>query len=107
MASEIAKKVAGTYVTDSAVPSGSNVIAWLTRECRSGQLKEHIKRFCREQAELLDPALVVVETVSGERIHCKIPCRAYDHESTSTFLSEVKFVLDPASGDTSRSRESV
>lgn len=101
MASEIAKKVAGTYVADSVLPK-TGVLAWLTAECRTGKLHEHVERFCREQEEALDPALVVVETISGECIQCKIPCRLFDHESPATFLYEVKFTLDPATGSLSR-----
>jgi hypothetical protein len=103
MPSEIAKRVAGTYVADNAAPN-SGVLAWVTAECREGQFEGCIKRFCQAQEEILDPALVVVETVSAERIQCTIPCRLFDHESTATFLSEVKFTLDPATGAVSRLR---
>jgi hypothetical protein len=103
MPSEIAKRVAGTYVGDDAAPN-SGVLAWITAECREGQFEGCVRRFCQAQEEILDPALVIVESVSAERIQCSIPCRLFDHESPATFLSEVKFTLDPSSGGTCRLR---
>jgi len=101
MPSEIAKKVAGTYVADSVPPKG-DVLAWMTTECRTGRFAEAIRGFCQAQEEMLDSALVVVEAINADCIQCKVPCRLFDHESTATFLSEVKFKLDPVTGAISR-----
>lgn len=97
MASTIAKKAAGTYIEDSlwSLPKS---LAWLTGECRTGSLAQHVRRFCEAQTEIMDPALVVVEAVTSDCIQCRIPCRCYDHESEGTFPLDIRFKLDPQSG---------
>lgn len=101
MASNTAKRAAGTHVADDfwTLPT---TLAWMTSECRRGALSPAVKKFCEVQLESLDQSLVIVETVTGERIHCRIPCRCYDHESSGTFEAEVKFTLDPQSGSCQR-----
>jgi hypothetical protein len=99
-----AKKVAGTLVEDQAraVLEQNAVLAWVQKECRSGSLRQVVDKFAEGQAEILDPALVLVETVKVDQIECCIPCRVADHESRSTFLQEVRFTLNPVTGQTTR-----
>ena len=101
MSSEVAKKAAGTFIGDL---SGSlpMVCAWITHECRKGSLAPAVSRFCQSQPEILEAAQVIVETVSGECVHCRIPFAGYDHESSGVFNSEVRFTLDPLSGECRR-----
>lgn len=101
MPSAIAKKVAGTYIADD-VGSLPPVYSWTMKQCRYGSLSEHVQHFCSCQAEQLDPLLVQIESVTSEHIRCRIPCRLYDHESEHAYSSEVLFLLDPATGVTSR-----
>jgi hypothetical protein len=101
MPTELAKKVAGTFVPDESMKLG-RTLAWATEECRIGRLGEHVKKFCDSQSELLDPALVLVEQVGADCLHCRIPCRCCDHESAKTFPLDVRFSLDPSSGKTLR-----
>ncbi len=102
MPSAVAKKAAGTYVEDIqwTLPSS---LKWLTAECRSGSLSRHVERFCEAQLEIMDRTLVVVESVTNECIHCRIPCRCYDHEAEGTFALDVRFALNPQSGACQRS----
>jgi hypothetical protein len=104
MASETAKKVAGTFVADN-FSTAASVLNWATRECRRGVLAPHIKRFCDAQQEIVDPSLLYVEAVSSDCIQCCIPCRLADHESSRTFLAEIRFRLNPFTGDAVRLTE--
>lgn len=97
MPSDIAKKAAGTFIPD-ALPMLPKVRAWLTQECRSGTLAPAVKSFCEAQSELLDPSLVLVESMTSDCIQCRIPCRQYDSEASSPFDTEVCFSLDPQKG---------
>lgn len=97
MASEAAKKVAGTYIADEQAPA-SPVLNWLRQQARHGVLAESVRKFCAEQPEQLDPLLVQIEGVDGDCIQCRIPCRLYDHEASSPFPAEVRFRLNPATG---------
>jgi hypothetical protein len=101
MPSDEAKKVAGTYVPDE-VNKLSETMAWLTKECRSGSLSEHVAQFCNEQREFIDKSLVIVENVTSDCIHCRIPCRCYDHEDAGTFPVDVRFTLNPKTGACAR-----
>jgi hypothetical protein len=93
----LAKIVAGTFVEDSPGKAKDHpVIAWVQNECRGGSLRPAVESFAKDQPEFLDPALVLVEAVGPNQIECVIPCRAFDHESTGTFLAEVRFTVDPA-----------
>lgn len=102
MSSELAKRVAGTFIADEAQKVSASMLRWTTETCRTGTLAVHVKRFCEAQNEILDPALVVVESVSSDCIQCRIPCRCCDHESARTFPLDVKFRLDPQTGTTHR-----
>jgi hypothetical protein len=97
MASATAKKAAGTYIRDDAgnLPP---VIRWTVGQCRFGRLARHVRRFCAEQAEMLDPSMVLVESLAPDCIHCRIPFKQSDHESLHPFASEVRFTLDPTTG---------
>lgn len=94
---DLAKKAAGTFVPDAA-PSLPTVLAWTTEQCRHGVLAQAVKKFCEAQTEMVEPSRVVVESITSECIHCRIPCRCSDHESAGTFDFDVRFVLDPRSG---------
>jgi len=94
MPSEVAKKVAGTFIADPGEPK-TPVFAWLQSECRAGCFAHTVKAWCKEQAEPLDPALLIVDAISSNGIQGHVPCRIADHEATSTFLTEVAFVLNP------------
>jgi hypothetical protein len=97
----MAKKVAGTFVPDEAQKL-SNILAWATTECREGSLALPVRRFCEDQPEMLDTSLVLVEQVTSDALHCRISCRCYDHESAATFPVEVRFSLNPRTGQTQR-----
>lgn len=101
MASNTAKRAAGTYVADEqwSLPT---TLAWLTTECRRGVLAPAVRSFCEGQAEPLDQSRLIVESVESDCIHCRIPCRCYDHEAEGTFDSEVRFALDPQTGGCQR-----
>jgi len=101
MPSEAAKKAAGTYIRDEA-GSPLPVLRWTLRQCRFGGLAEHVRTFCAEQAEILDPALVQIESVTPDCIQCRIPCRLYDHENPHPYPFEVRFTLNPVTGATQR-----
>lgn len=98
MASEAAKRVAGTFILDDTKPQPP-VLQWLREQARHGLLASAVQRFCAAQPEMLDPSLVQIESVTAECVHCRIPCRLYDHESASPFPSEVRFRLDPLTGE--------
>lgn len=97
MASEFAKKAAGTFIADAA-PALPTVLSWLTGECRAGTLAASVRAFCEAQPEMLEQSLVLVESISSDCIQCRIPCRCYDHESDGTFGMDVRFQLDPQKG---------
>lgn len=101
MESDLAKKVAGTYVEDAA-KALPGTIAYLTKELREGSLREHAKKFVEEQPEFLDAGLVLVESVANDVITCCIPFKADDHESPHTFESNVQFTLNLLSGQCTR-----
>lgn len=100
---DLAKVVAGTFIADSQGRAKTNpVIAWVQRELREGSLKPIVESFAKDQQEFLDPSLVLVETVTDNEIQCVIPCKQFDHESTGTFMAEVRFKLNPTSGQALR-----
>lgn len=101
MASTDAKMAAGTYVPDTSIALPS-VLAWATYECRNGTLAKHVKRFCDAQQEILDQSVVIVENVNTDLLQCCITCRCFDHESDGTFVTDVRFVLEPKSGSCRR-----
>jgi len=99
--SELAKKVAGTFVEDGPAPN-SALLRYFQTECRHGLFVEAVKEFARAQAEILDPALVLVEAVTSDSVTCSLPSRQYDHESGGTFPVEIKFALNPETGAATR-----
>lgn len=101
MSSETAKRVAGTHVVDS-VKKLKTTLQWATKECRHGSLSGAVVRFCEFQQEILEPGLVLVESIDHDRLRCRIPCKLSDCESPSTFDFEVTFTLDPLTGDCRR-----
>src|SRR3546814_3363861 len=101
--SKVARLCAGTYIEDSQGKAKANpVYAWVQNECRSGSLRQAVDEFVQKQQEIVDPSLLLVESIEPDSIVCSIPCRVYDHESTGTFLSEIKFTLNPATGHSAR-----
>ena len=99
--SALAKKVAGTYVPDEAAKL-STTLAWVTEECRHGRFAAKLRRFCAEQPEMLDSNVALVEQVTGDYIQGRISARCFDHESDKTFPVEVRFTLNPRSGELRR-----
>jgi len=97
MASPVAKKAAGTYIADS-VGTLPPSLAWLTQECRSGSLARYVEQFCAEQSEIVEQSAVLVESITADCIQCRIPCPCSDHEAAGTFVLDVRFNLNPASG---------
>jgi hypothetical protein len=100
---DLAKIVAGTYIADSQGKAKTNpVIGWVQKELREGSLKPVVESFAKGQQEFLDPSLVLVESITANEIECVIPCKAFDHESTGTFMAEVRFKVNPTSGEATR-----
>jgi hypothetical protein len=100
---DLAKVVAGTYIADSEGKAKNNpVYAWVQKELREGSLKPVVESFAKDQQEFLDPALVLVEAVGPNDIECIIPCKQFDHESPGTFMAEVRFRVNPTSGQAMR-----
>lgn len=99
----LASYVAGTYIADSGGRAKSNpVYAWVQKELREGSLKPVVETFAKEQTEFLDPALVLVENIGANEIECVIPCKHFDHEGAGTFMTEVRFKMNPTSGTATR-----
>jgi hypothetical protein len=101
MSSTTARKAAGTFIHDSAEQLPAT-LAWITQECRHGSLSGHVKRFCEFQQEILDTGLVLAESLKGDEINCRIPCKVSDCESPSTFDFDVCFQLNPKTGECQR-----
>lgn len=95
----LAKIVAGTFIADSEGKAKQNpVFAWVQKELREGSLQSVVAAFAKEQQEFLEPTLVLVEAISAQEIECVIPCKQFDHESTGTFMAEVRFKVNPTTG---------
>lgn len=101
-AGALARMVTGTHVPDAAEEVKCPVLRWAMKECRSGSLKYVVNSFVESQAEWLDPDLVLVERIDENQMICCIPCRMSDSESPHTFQTEVRFKLDPNTGETER-----
>ena len=101
MASEVVKRVAGTYVGEGMLPAGPT-LAWLRRECRSGRFRPAIDSFCAGLAENVDADRVVVESVEVAGLRCSVPFACRDHESSKPFVHEIEFLLNPQTGHTRR-----
>jgi hypothetical protein len=92
--SEIARRIAGTYIEDDRSPKPP-LSAWIQSECRAGCFREALLEAIKEQDEPLSVELAVVEKIDADKIMVRIPCRVADHESTSTFELDVHFELNP------------
>jgi len=101
MPSTTAKKAAGTFIADS-LDNLPAPLAWITSECRRGSLAASVKRFCEAQQEILDEGLVLAESIQGNEIVCRIPCKVSDCESPTPFDFDVSFRLNPQSGECRR-----
>jgi hypothetical protein len=78
-ASEVAQRVIGTHIVDSAPPS-SPLLFWLQEQCRSGTLAELIREFSEAQPEPLNPKLARVVEVSAAGLKILIPCKMFERE---------------------------
>ena len=99
--SDIAKKLVGVFISDGPPPKAST-LAWAQAECRSGSLREMLEEFAKDQDEPLDVSLAMVESVDANGINGVIPCKLFDHESPSAFLTEVRFRVNPSEGRVER-----
>lgn len=97
----LACKAAGTYVEDAALATTSPLLRWANQECRTGSLREAVRRFAESQQERLDPDLVLVTQVDEDGLLCHIPSRQSDYESNHTFPVSVGFKLNPFTGEAS------
>ena len=97
-ASKVVRRVTGTDVT---VPVSPPVLRWLEAVCRD-RLRDVVNDFCEDQPEPLDPEHLVVDKVTAEAIHCRIPAMVTDSESPHPFESEVAFELNPVTGACTR-----
>ena len=91
------KKLLGIYVEDDSSPKPPT-LAWVQEQCRRGSLRPLVEAFLQEQAEPLEPELLLVEKLDNDLVHCRIPCRLFDHEGAAAFATEVRFVLNPQTG---------
>jgi hypothetical protein len=99
----MAKIVAGTFVEDKQGKAATDsVYAWLQEQCRSGSLRKVVDSFVESQQEILDPDLTLVENIGPNALECVIPCKLADHESRGTFLAEIRFKIDPTTGQVTR-----
>ena len=92
--SQLAQKIAGIYVADAPPPSAA-VVAWVQEECRHGCFSRLLSNIARSQPENPDPSLALIESISGESVSGRIPCRITDHESEHPFSVDVYFTLNP------------
>ena len=99
--SEIARKIAGTYIEDSQEKKPP-VFEWVQAECRAGYFRQAIDKFVQSQPEPFRPDLAVVEKLDPDRITFRLPCRVSDHESTSTFAADCLFEINPLTLDMKR-----
>jgi hypothetical protein len=101
--SDLAKMVAGTYIPESkGKGAADSVYAWVQEECRNGKLRPAVETFVEQQAEILEASLVLVESVGPDVLTCCIPARLSDHESPKTYPAEIRFTLNPSTGETKR-----
>lgn len=95
--SKLAQQITGTLIEDEPGPKPP-VLAWIQEEMRHGALKPALHRFIKSQPEHLDTNLVLVDTVSADKIICRIPFCICDHENPSPSRSEVVLAVDPVAG---------
>lgn len=94
--SEVARRIAGTFVEDDASPKPA-LWAWIQAECRTGCFREALETAIKGESEPMRVELTLVEKIDPDKITVRIPCRVADHESTSTFEMDVRFELNPLS----------
>lgn len=95
--SETAQRITGTYIEDSNIPRPP-VIQWIESECRQGCYREIVEKFAKEQPEPLRADLVLVDSVTKDRILLTFPGRVLDHESPTRFEISVTAELTPTTG---------
>lgn len=93
--SDIAKKMAGTFIPEETKPP---VAQWLQGQLRTGYLRSVLDSFLRCQPEALDGSRVQVDEVTPAVIRCRIPHFIVDHESTRPLRDDVEFDLNPLTG---------
>jgi len=101
MPSTTVHKVAGTFIPPSKTRY-TRTMAWIRQECLEGRLAPHVRKFCEDQMEMLEVDKIELRQVTDESIRCSIPCCVAVHESNRTFVHEVRFDLDPLTGDCRR-----
>lgn len=74
----------------------------MQRECREGGLKQFIHEFAQAQPEFVDAELVRVESYTENTLCCVLPFKHYDHESGGAFQSQIRFTLNPVTGQAVR-----
>ena len=92
--SETAQRIAGTFIEDDQTPKAP-LIEWLQSECRIGRFRKILEEAAAVQDEPLRVDLALIDSVSAECISVKVPCRVSDHESASTFSTDVYFSINP------------
>lgn len=92
----VAKQIAGTRIPES---SAAPAHAWLQNELRSGSLHKHVQKFIASRPEILDASLLVVDSVTPDSIHCRIPVALFDHETVGAFTTDLEFTVNPLTGD--------
>jgi len=93
--SDRAKKVCGVYLPEHDGRVLPPLLAWLQRECRSGVLKPMVQEFINGRQDLLDSVLFL-DSIQDGLIKGHLAKLVRDHESTSPFKTETRFILDPA-----------
>ena len=94
--SDLAQKAAGTFVEAAPTPE-SSLLVLLQEDVVSGKYANALSEFCKTLPERPNPRKLCVESVSDKEIVCRIPCRVSDHESLSTFATEVRIRFDTKS----------
>src|SRR5204863_5114854 len=99
--SQTAEKIAGTYIGDDqrAKPP---VLAWLQQSLREGTLSGIVKQFTDAQPEIMNPRLVLVDSVAADKILCRLPYPICDHENPTPSRGEVLFSVDPVKSEATR-----
>src|SRR5690348_7693804 len=92
--SETIQRVLGTYIED-APESRPPVIQWIECECRHGCYREIVEKFAKDQPEPLRADLVLVNSVTPEKILLSFPGKILDHESPTRFEISVMAELTP------------
>jgi len=94
--SELVRRIVGTYIEEDKTPRPP-LLEWLQAECRHGCLKTALEEAIKQQPEPLRLDLAIVEKADPDKVTVRVPCRVVDHESTSTFETDVTFEVNPLS----------